>query len=422
MPERFDVAVIGAGLAGLTCARDLTDQGRSVVVFDANPAVGGRVRSDHVDGFILDRGFQVLLTGYPAAKRRFDYQALDLQAFAPGVRIHVDGDVHRIGDPFREPTSAFATLRAPIFTINDLARLMFWRRAITRPSGQTLAHRGQGTTAQLFAALRFSPRSIERFFQPFLAGVFFDPDLSTSSRLTELVFRSFFTGDVAIPAGGMGALSAQLAAPISQHVRLNTRIVGIDETADQVVVALADGDTVHADQVVVATDPPNATALFPDGQLGHVAPGLGTTTVYYVADEAPAYARTLDLGVVGEGPITTCAVLTNIAPSYAPSGKTLISVSLLGVGHDATETDQTLRHQLATWYSPEVAHWQQLAVYEIAYAQPRQQPNDLAVMARDVKLTPRLYVAGDHRDTGTIQGALVSGRRAAQAVLTETKG
>jgi len=422
MPERFDVAVIGAGLAGLTCARDLTDEGRSVVVFDANPAVGGRVRSDQVDGFILDRGFQVLLTGYPAAKRRFDYDALDLQAFAPGVRIHVDGDVHRIGDPFREPTSALATLTAPIFTVNDLARLMFWRRAITRPPGQTLANRGQGSTAQLFEALRFSPRSIERFFRPFLAGVFFDPDLSTSSRLTELVFRSFFTGEVAIPAAGMGALPAQLAAPINDHIRLNTRIVRIDETTDRVAVALADGDTVYADHVVVATDPPNAKALLTEGKLGPVAPGLSTTTVYYVADEAPAYARTLDLGLASEGPITTCALLTNIAPSYAPSGKTLISVSLLGVGHDATETDQTLRRQLAQWYNSKVSDWQQLAVYEIGYAQPRQRPDDLAVMARDVKLTSRLYVAGDHRDTGTIQGALVSGRRAAQAVLTETKG
>lgn len=422
MPERFDVAVIGAGLAGLTCARDLVDAGRCVAVFEANASVGGRVRSDQVDGFILDRGFQVLLTGYPAAKRRFDYAALDLQAFAPGVRIHVDGDVYRIGDPFREPLAAFATLRAPIFTPSDLARLLFWRRAVTRPSGQTVATRGQGSTGELFEALRFSPRSIDRFFRPFLAGVFFDPDLSTSSRLTELVFRSFFTGDVAVPAGGMGALPEQLAAPITEHIRFNTRIKRLTDTTDGVVLMLADGDTVHADTVVVATDPPNATALIADNTLGQVAPGLGTTTVYYVADEAPAYARTLDLGIASEGPITTCAVMTNIAPSYAPGDKALISVSLLGVGHDATETDRALRTQLSAWYSPEVANWQQLAVYEIAYAQPRQRPDDLAVMARDVKLTSRLYVAGDHRDTGTVQGALVSGRRAAQQLLRNAKG
>lgn len=422
MPERFDVAVIGAGLAGLTCARDLVAHGRSVVVFDTNDAVGGRVRSDQVDGFILDRGFQVLLTGYPAAQRRFDYDALDLQAFAPGVRIHVNGDVHRIGDPFREPLAAFATLRAPIFRVNDLARLLFWRRAITRPSGQTVATRGQGTTAELFEALRFSPRSIERFFRPFLAGVFFDPDLTTSSRLTELVFRSFFTGDVAVPAGGMGALSAQLASPISEQIRLHSRVVKLDETTDQVAVHLEGGDTVYADTAVVATDPPGAKTLVADGQLGNVPPGLGTTTVYYVADEAPAYARTLDLGVASEGPITTCAVMTNIAPTYAPDGKALISVSLLGVGHEAAATDQRLRSQLASWYSPEVADWTQLAAYEIPYAQPRQRPEDLAVMARDVKLTQRLYVAGDHRDTGTVQGALVSGRRAAEQLLTTTKG
>ena len=422
MPERVTVAVIGAGLAGLTAARDIHQAGESVVVFDANPTVGGRVRSDQVDGFILDRGFQVLLTGYPAAKRRFDYAALDLQAFAPGVRIHVGGDAHRIGDPFREPSSGFATLRAPIFQVNDLARLLFWRRAITRPSGQTVATRGQGTTAELLAALQFSPRSIERFFRPFLAGVFFDPELSTSSRLTELVFRSFFTGDVALPAAGMGALGAQLAAPIVAHLRLNTPVSSVTETSDGVRVELTDGDTVLAERVIVATDPPGANRLLGQDLLGTVAPGLGTTTVYYVTDEPPSYARTLDLGVAKEGPITTCAVLTNIAPSYAPAGKVLLSVSLLGVGHDAAETDTALRRQLTQWYGPEVADWQQLTAYEIAYAQPRQRPDDLQVMARDVALTPRLFVAGDHRDTGTIQGALVSGRRAAAAVLTELKG
>jgi len=422
MPERFAVAVIGAGLAGLTAARDISAAGHSVVVFDQNSQVGGRVRSDHVDGFILDRGFQVLLTAYPAAQRRFNYADLDLQAFAPGVRIHIGDDAHRIGDPFREPLSAFATLRAPIFQFGDLARLMFWRRAITRTPGPNIAARGQGTTAELFSALRFSERSIERFFRPFLAGVFFDPDLATSSRLTELVFRSFFTGDVAIPAQGMGALPAQLAAPLQHHLRLNTRVERVHETLDAVTVHLTDGDTVQADRVLVATDPPSASALTIAGTLGAVPPGLGTTTVYYVADEPPTYARTLDLGIAADGPITTCAVLTNIAASYAPAGKSLISVSLIGTGHDSADTDALLRTQLARWYGPLVANWQQLAVYEIAYAQPRQEPRDLVVMARDVQLSARLYVAGDHRDTGTIQGALVSGRRAAAAILTEMKG
>lgn len=421
MPEQVDVVVVGAGLAGLTAARDVHDAGRSVLVCDANPDVGGRVRTERVDGFLLDRGFQVLLTAYPAAKRRFDYAALDLQAFAPGVRIQVGGDAHRIGDPFREPSSAFSTLRAPIFTVGDLARLAFWRRAVTKPSGQTVANRGQGTTRQLLDALRFSERSIERFFTPFLAGVFFDPELTTSSRLTELVFRSFFTGDVAVPADGMGALPAQLAAPLAGQIRLSTAVTKISEHDTHVDVHIDGHDTVRAAQVIVATDPATAAKLLADHPLGAVAPGLGTTTVYYVADAAPTVSRTLDLGVAAEGPITTCAVMTNIAPTYSPDSRALISVSLLGVGHDAKDTDRLLRTQLKTWYGAEVDDWQQLAVYEIAYAQPRQLPDDLVMLTRDVGLSPRVYVAGDHRDTGTIQGALVSGRRAAAALTARNE-
>lgn len=421
MPEQVDVAVVGAGLAGLSAARDVQESGRSVLVIDANRDVGGRVRTERVDGFLLDRGFQVLLTAYPAAKRRFDYAALDLQPFAPGVRIQVAGDAHRIGDPFREPSSAFATLRAPIFTVSDLARLAFWRRAVTKPSGQTVASRGQGTTRQLLEALRFSERSIERFFVPFLSGVFFDPDLTTSSRLTELVFRSFFTGDVAVPADGMGALPAQLAAPLAANLQLSTAVTKITEHDTHVDVHIADADTVRAGQVIVATDPPTAAKLLSDRPLGAVPPGLGTTTVYYVADEAPTVSRALDLGVAAEGPITTCAVMTNIAPTYSANGRALMSVSLLGVGHDAQDTDRLLRAQLGAWYGAEVDDWEQLAAYEIAYAQPRQLPEDLLVLARDVELSPRVYVAGDHRDTGTIQGALVSGRRAAAAVTARNE-
>lgn len=422
MPETVDVAVIGAGLAGLVAARDLTERGRDVVVFEAADGVGGRVRSDVIDGFILDRGFQVLLTAYPAAKRRFDYAALDLQAFAPGVRIHVGGNAHRIGDPYREFSSVFATLTAPVFSMNDLTRLMFWRRAVTRPSGPTVAARGQGTTRALLEALHFSPRSVERFFVPFLSGVFFDDALETSSRLTELVFRCFFTGDVALPAAGMGALPAQLAAPLGTQVRLNTPVAALTETDRHVAVRFAGGDTVHAEQVIVATDPPAANALLDGTLLGDVPPGRAATTVYFVADEAPTVARTLDLGVAAEGPITTCAVVNNIAPSYAPDGRALLAVSTLGTGHDPGELDAAMRTQLAGWYGPQVHDWEQLAVYDIAYAQPRQRPDDLAALQRNVALSRRLYVAGDHRDTATIQGALVSGGRAARALLAANEG
>ncbi len=437
-----DVIVVGAGLAGLACAARLSELGHEAVVLEASDGVGGRVRTDEVEGFLLDRGFQVLLTAYPAAKRWFDEDDLELRPFAPGVIVHSGDRVLRLADPFRAPLSAARSLLGPTVTLLDALRLLVWRRAILARSGRRVAQRPQVTTAQRLEEVGFSRGLIEGFFRPFLAGTFFDADLTTSSRVTELVFRCFFRGDVAVPARGMGALGEQLAAGLPAGVvRLGTPVRGLRGGAEGVDVLL-DGGSIRARAVIVAVDAPALAHLELDGialdgstlggstlggstsggatRGGDAAPGRGTAAVHLEAPRSPTRGRRdLHLGAPGEGPIATLATMSDVAPSYAPPGRCLVTVSTVGVPEldDAALVD-AVRAQARGWFGAEVDAWRPLAVQRIPYAQPRQDPVDLPELARPVARAPGVWVCGDHRDTGSIQGAMVSGRRAADAVLS----
>ena len=416
-----DVVVVGAGLAGLVAASRLVEGGRDVVVLEASDGVGGRVRTDVVEGFQLDRGFQVLLTAYPAVQRWLDVDALDLRPFAPGVVIHRRGRTVRLADPFRAPLAAARSLVGPTVTPLDALRLLVWRRAILARDGGRVAARPQVTTAERLAEVGFSDGIVEGFFRPFLAGTFFDPDLTTSSRVTELVFRCFFRGDVAVPARGMGELAAQLAGRLpAGTVRLGTPVRGMTHGGDDVEV-LIDGASVRARAVVLAVDAPALAQFTLDGEgLGvEAAPGRGTAAVHFDAPRSPTRGRRdLHLGAPGEGPIATLATMSDVAPAYAPAGRSLVTVSTVGVpdGDDAM-LDVAVRSQARGWFGDEVDAWRTLAVQRIPYAQPRQDPQDLPELARSVARAPGVWVCGDHRDTGSIQGAMVSGRRAAEAVL-----
>jgi predicted NAD/FAD-dependent oxidoreductase len=403
-----------------------------VSLLEASDGPGGRVRTDVIDGLRLDRGFQVLLTGYPAARHWFDLEALDLRPFSPGVVVRREGRAWRLADPFRAPLAGVASVRAPITTIGDGLRLLAWRSSVRAPSGAAVAARPQVSTARRLRARGFSSAIVEGFFRPFLAGTFLDPDLETSSRVTELVFRSFFRGQVAVPQRGMGELTAQLARRLPAGVlELDTPVTAITPDATGAMVSTPVGER-RAAAVVVATEAPSAlglvaTALGTPGALGPLgvpAPGRGSTGLWFEVPRSPTRGRPdLVLGTVGEGPIATLATMSDVAAGYAPDGRHVVAVSVVGVSGPGgvAPDDATLlarvRAQARGWFGGEVDGWRHLATQPIPYAQPRQRPDDLPALAREVRAAERLWVCGDHRDTGSIQGALVSGRRTAEALL-----
>lgn len=413
-----DVLIVGGGLAGLACARHLDRRGFSFTLLDAAEAVGGRVRTDEVDGFLLDRGFQVLLTAYPETQAQLDYDLLGLRTFYDGALVYIGGTLHRVADPLRQPLGAPATVLAPVGTLADKLKVPQLRAAVLRGSLVDLFDREEMTT---YDALRqrwgFSDTMIDRFFRPFFGGIFFDRKLEASSRMFEFVFRMFAEGQAALPAGGMEAIPRQLAAPLpAEAIRLNTRVRAVAPGT----VTLDDGTTLEAHAVVVATEAPAAAELLGDHADIQPTAHRSTTCLYYSADAPPVSEGVLILDGEGVGPVNNVSVLTNVAPTYGPVGKALVSVVVLGdPEEDDAALERAVRRQLLLWFGPEVQTWTHLRTYRVRYALPEQAPPFLTPPERPVRLGDGLYVCGDHRATASIHGAMVSGRHAAEAVALD---
>ena len=400
-----EVVVVGAGLAGLACARHLVAAGVETVVLEAGDCVGGRVRTDAVDGMLLDRGFQVHNTGYPDAQRVLDHDGLDLCAFTAGALVRLGDRLHRVGDPRRAPAWAPRTALAPIGSVKDKALIGVLAAQAALHSPDTLLSRPETTTYDALRARGLSDTAIDRFFRPFLSGVFLEDGLTTSSRFFDLVWRSLARGTTCVPAAGMGAIPTQLARGLD--VRLGTPVDGVRPREVRAV-----GTTTPARAVVVATGGPDAGRLLP----GLDVPATSSvTTHYHLAPEPPVAEPAIALDGERAGPVANTVVLTNAAPSYAP-GRHLVSSSV--VSGDASEP--AVRAHLARLYGVDTSSWEHVAAYEVRDALPRQDP-PMGRFRKPVRLEDGLYVCGDHRDSASIQGALVSGRRAATAVLRELR-
>jgi glycine/D-amino acid oxidase-like deaminating enzyme len=404
-----EVAIVGAGLAGLTCARRLRDAGCECLVLEAADAVGGRVRTDLVDGFRLDRGFQVLLTAYPEARRWLDYQKLKLQRFDPGALVWRGGRFHCVSDPFRCPGRAWATFRAPVGTLADKARIARYRARSRQGSLESIFMEPETTALEALKAEGFSEAMIERFLRPWLGGIFLDRELETSSRMLRFVFRMFAEGDAAVPANGMQAIPEQLAAGLPQEaLRLNAPVLKVAGGE----VELASGERIRARQVVLATDGASAAAL----DLRLQAPRWRSVdTYYFAAPKLPSEERMIALDGEGFGPVNHLAVMNAVAPSYSRSGEGLIVASVVGkpelVG---MEMEERIRIQMRRWWGEQVDGWRMLRRYELRQALPIRSPLT-AGMPHPV--AARLWRCGDWTATPSIQGAMESGRRVAEAIL-----
>lgn len=409
----YDVLIVGAGLAGLCCAHELHRHDVSFKVVEASDGIGGRVRTDEVDGFLLDRGFQVLLTAYPEAQRVLDYDALDLRSFYDGALVRFDGAFHRIADPLREPLAAPQTAFSPIGTLADKLRVLKLRQAVRSPSLDGLWARPEVTTqAALAERYGFSDVMIERFFRPFLGGILLDCDLEASSRAFEFYFRMFTEGETAVPAHGMQQIPEQIAASLPDHtIQTSTRV----QHAAPGQIMLEHGGTVESRAVVVATDGPELAYL-----LDNFDPPASRSVLclYYAATETPTADPVLVLNGEGEGPVNNLTVMSAVSPHYAPAGQSLISVSVVGnPSRPDAEVEARVRTHLRRWYGDVVDTWRHLKTYRIVHAQPAQPPSALTPPERPARLADGLYLAGDHRTNASINGAMRSGCRAADAVL-----
>jgi phytoene dehydrogenase-like protein len=411
------VLVVGAGAAGLACALRLRQLGLAPVVFEAAGAVGGRVQSDDVDGYRLDRGFQVLPLAYPEVRRFLDLPGLRLGRFHAGAWLRLGGRFERVGDPRRDPGALVAGLFSRVGTLADKWRALRLARAAAGASWHGAPAWPETTALERLRAAGISERMREAFFRPFLSGIFLEPQLETSSRFLELALRAFALGPAALPAGGMGAVSAQLAARLpAGALRTGCAVRALD--ADGLV--LASGERVFARAVVVATDPRAAERLVP----GFRAPALrAALALWFAAPRPPLSEPVLVLNGEGRGPVNLLCVPSRVAEGYAPERQDLVSV---GVQAPRPESDPALerevRAQLVGWFGAQVEAWRLLRVDRIGGALPACTPPAPDAAGAPLRFGPLRFACGDHRGIPSLETALRSGRMAAEAVAAALRG
>lgn len=408
------IVIIGAGLAGLACARRLTEEGVTCTVLESSDGVGGRVRTDILEGFQLDRGFQVFLAGYPEACRTLDYAALDLKPFHPGAIIRYGGAFHRVSDPLRRPQDLLSTLFSPIGSFTDKCLMFRLRQRSLQHRLCSMAGGSARPTHEILRSYGFSEEMLTRFFRPFLSGVFLETALETPCWVFEHVWAAFSRGVTALPREGMGAIAQQLAAALPPGtIRLNQPVRQIERAN----VLLESGETLARDALVVATD--DETAFQLRGERVPYREARMSTTLYFDAPASPKPGPWLMLNGEGEGLVNTVCVLSEAAPSYAPSGHALISTTVTDQSEGYDHLPDAVRELLGSWFGRQVGEWRHLRTDRIRRALP---PVDLLPLSdggTSSRVADGLYLCGDYRESGTMDGALVSGRKAAEAVLAD---
>ncbi|HNV11652.1 MAG TPA: FAD-dependent oxidoreductase [Propionibacteriaceae bacterium] len=409
-----DVLVIGAGLAGLNAARGIERAGLTPLVLESSDAIGGRVRTDAVDGFRVDRGFQLLNPAYPALRRAVDPATLALRPFGRGVAVRTGAGLQVLADPFRSPLRAGELARAGLSDASGAWGLARWllpamrgKKALSAASDLTLSE--SLDAAGVHGPLRTG------VLEPFLVGVLADDEGGTSASFARWLAHWFALGTPSLPAQGMAALPAALRAALKADVRLATTVDALDRDGGA-WVARTSGGSLSARAVVLAAGPVASAGL-----AGGAAPRMrGLATWWFAPDEAPTASTYLHVDGERGGPVVNSAVVSNVQPAYAPAGRHLVQASTLlgeglaGEGFAGRAPSQAdVRTHLGRLYDRSAQDWPVVAVHHVPHALPAIEPGGWlrTAISRD-----GLVVAGDQGDA-SIQGAMQSGQDAAAHVI-----
>ena len=435
---KAQVLIIGAGAAGLACADELHRAGvNDIIVLEASDDVGGRIRTDKVEGFLLDRGFQVFIEQYPLAQRLFNYEDLKLREFRPGAIIRFENAFHTVSDPFRRPQDLLSSISTPIGTFQDKILVGLMSVLIRLKSLKEIS-KGLETDTQTYLEQKgLSSSMIDRFFTPFFQGIFLSTLSSQSSRMFDFVFKMFTEGYATLPEQGMGYLMQQIKNRLPPNsIVLNTRAISLKNGT-----VFTKDVCYKGEYTVIATEAPNAAELLrntPQKDLIAIPFARKSTCLYFGIDGSPPISgpvlilnggnklpvEAFDTSVDDESRVRVNNVCfpSEVSASYAPPGKSLMSVTLVGDLEAVPDAvlERKTRDELSQWWGESAYDWKLLRIYRVPYAQPAQMvPYDFS--GKSIELADGVYCCGDHRGTATLNGAIDSGLRTADAILRDMR-
>jgi phytoene dehydrogenase-like protein len=400
------VLIIGAGISGLTAAIYLHKNGHEVQILESSDRVGGRIKTDSCNGFLLDHGFQVFLTEYPEAKKILNYDALDLKPFLPGAIVLYDGGRFEIADPFRRPSALFSTIFAPLGSLLDKWKTFTLKNHLVSQSiAKIFAQKEKSTETQL-KQYGFSDKMIRLFYKPFFSGIFLENDLQTSNRMFDFVLKCFSQGNAVLPKNGMQEIPKQLAAQIpNECFQFNTKVMRIENNCayDQ------NNKEFIADKIILATE---ATSKISNYSKNINSKFQSVTNVYFETDIAPSKKPIVILNAsTNKKWVNNLVVMNAVSSNYAPKGKHLISVSYNGLSPISEQDLATkMQEEIAAWFPEATKNWKFLKSYTIKYALPNQNQVRNELQESDFKINENLFICGDHLLNGSINAAMKSGR------------
>ncbi|OYQ41964.1 NAD(P)/FAD-dependent oxidoreductase [Flavobacterium aurantiibacter] len=394
------VAIIGGGLAGLTCAWYLKKNGiADVTVFESSDSVGGKVKTDLISGYRCDRGFQVLLPAYPETRKVLNYEALDLQRFDKGSLIFRNGKKIPFYDPENGVSALIQTVLKGPGSLRDKVLLLKLKLQLSRTSVDTILNSADTRTALAFLKdFGFSSSMIADFWKPFYQGVFLENDLQTDNRMLRFTFKMFAESGAAVPKNGMGAIPEQLAEFIGkENIRLETAVTAFDAHS----VTTAVGETSTFDAVVCAFN-------YEKSVLYH-----SVSNYYFEAEQLPLESKHVLLNANAKRIVNNVVLMSCVAPNYSSTNKQLISVSANGTGW----TNEQITNDLQLLFGAQVRDWKLVKYYEIYEALPNLNP----IRSFSSQQKAGVYYCGDYLTQGSINGAMQSGRITAEAILNSRK-
>lgn len=406
----FSTVIIGGGISGLTCAKYLNEKGYSFMLLEGSDALGGRVRTDKVDGFLLDRGFQILLTNYPEAKKILNYNNLDLKYFGSGAMIKAEKGFMKMENPFRNKMAYLTMAFSSVGSLSDKLKIRKFANELAEIPDDEFFKMEATDTLTFLRNYGWSEKMINNFFKPFYGGVFLENDLVTSSNFFKFTFKQFFKGDAAIPADGMQAIPEQIAEMLPRNcIRKNARVKGFEGKQ----IFLDGGEVITADRIVVATDPKTSDKLL--GETSERAYNI-TTCTYFSAETSPLKGQKfIALNPNRRGAVHNVCVPSDISSHYGNARKSLISVSTQGLEKlDERNLTNRIKRELFDWFGASVNVWKHLKTYHIPESLVQYRAGS---ERQNSKLGDNLYRCGDYLAYPSLNAAMQTGREVAQMIM-----